>query len=396
MYKKTLFGAISLLLLFLTACGSGGSDASPTTPLSNPQPNTTAVQEVITPGGLRLKNINDWLTYEGKTIDEYLNEQFDATLPDGGLINADNQVFTSYNKNGSSTYSKWALALDLTGVAWSSTKAGTLVTSQHIIMANHYKHKVGTAVTFHAKDGTPYVRYIQAVTSLQKLDPMLQDAAILKLDAPLPSSIKVYPILFRDGFNDDDLVGMPYIMTSKYKEVWAEEVKSIQYRYPSFFGGQKMLTIQGGARAGYRHHNTVSGDSGNPSFVRVGDELAVTVTLTSVTGGSSWGPYYGDITFIDAMDQAIADMEPIINTPPSPITNLKASTDLVGKVKLTYSTPSAYPPATVDLYQNGTLVKQNIYYGYQHPVGAGTYNFQVKAHNIAGEVSSNIVSGEAL
>ena len=54
--------------------------------------------------------------------------------------------------------------------------------------------------------------------------------------------------------------------------------------------------------------NLVVGDSGNPSFLIVGNELVLLETHT--TGGPGAGPYFGDPTVQQSVRQAVQKLDP--------------------------------------------------------------------------------------
>lgn len=85
----------------------------------------------------------------------------------------------------------------------------------------------------------------------------------------------------------------------------------------------------------------------------------------------------------------------INNYAPDAPTGFNATDDQAGQVTVTFipSTDPGVPACTYDLYENNVLVASSITSGYVHSVAAGTYDYKVKAVNIAGTVDSNVNSG---
>lgn len=70
-----------------------------------------------------------------------------------------NNVFSSYSPSGASSWAtNWTAGLDLTGVGWNSNQAGTLISPQHVVMADHYPVGVGGTIVFTDHDGNPHSR----------------------------------------------------------------------------------------------------------------------------------------------------------------------------------------------------------------------------------------------
>jgi hypothetical protein len=77
------------------------------------------------------------------------------------------------------------------------------------------------------------------------------------------------------------------------------------------------------------------------------------------------------------------------NVPPSQITDLKATTNRISEVVITFTPASGVPTPTHNLYENGVLVAENITSGYQHLVSAGERTYHIEACNSAGCTTSN-------
>lgn len=68
-------------------------------------------------------------------------------------------MFSSYSPSGASSWAtNWTAGLDLTGVGWNSNQAGTLISPQHVVMADHYPVGVGGTIVFTDHDGNPHSR----------------------------------------------------------------------------------------------------------------------------------------------------------------------------------------------------------------------------------------------
>ena len=207
----------------------------------------------------------------------------------------DPRIFVHYDSAGRSLWARnFTRRLNFTGVAWDDNRTATLVSPEHVIMAGHHSRPAGATLVFHDLRGNPHSRTLSAVEPLG-----FADVAVGRLDAPLPASVKPYRLLPpSDGYGS--LAGCLAVVTDQHRNAFIHEVAGFQgttvvFRRPDSSRIPPTLV-----------KSLVSGDSGNPSFLLVGGELALLETHT--TGGPGAGPCYASPQVFTAVNAAMAKL----------------------------------------------------------------------------------------
>ena len=193
-------------------------------------------------------------------------------------------LFSSYSSTSSSV---WATippntSLDFSGVVWSTSLAGTLITKRHFVYATHYAHPIGGSVTFTDRNGLAVQRTVmdRAV--------VYGDVSVALLNEEVPSTVKVYRVphpKVRD-FN-----GALTIVTNQDRQVW---VANARFNYASYLLSD-MVYFNASADPNSTYTGCFKavrgGDSGNPDFFVMEDKLVL--ASTKHFAGHS-GPYFGN------------------------------------------------------------------------------------------------------
>jgi len=178
----------------------------------------------------------------------------------------------------------WCAEMDFTGCSpWNSydgpRRAGTLVTPRHIIFSSHYAIPTNATIVFVTSANEVISRTVIA-TKLA-----LNDVTVGLLDSDLPASIKPYKVLPKNYRN--------YIGSGSPVVVLDQEEKAI---IAFDIGTLTNITLEGNLYLSCYAAPTsaveipwgeelISGDSGNPTFFYIDNELV----LASV----HFGPWYG-------------------------------------------------------------------------------------------------------
>jgi len=171
--------------------------------------------------------------------------------------------------------------------------AGTLVTPRHLLFANHYQIGIGATVLFVAPDNSVVTRTLSAAQSISGTD-----ITVGMLDSDVPASITYYPILsasklesyVRDGV-DESLFDLPIIAFDQEDHAIIRATqKSILYKDTRVVH----FSIASGARAGFSE-TLVSGDSGNPLFLLVGNKPVLLTSHYYDTYGPNYSHYRNEI-----------------------------------------------------------------------------------------------------
>lgn len=202
-------------------------------------------------------------------------------------------VFETYNPKGDSVMKdSWTRKFDASGISFNEKQTCTLVTRQHVVMANHYKRKVMERVIFHDRGGRRLVRHLVDVRKVYG------DVAVGRLNQPVPAGYKVYPLLRAEAGLGERLKGELVLVTDQNRRVFVHEVARVSGANIGF-GYDKAKGI------GFAKH-LVSGDSGNPSFMMKGGEPVLIETHTS--GGFGTGPFYGSEVVQRELARVIGEM----------------------------------------------------------------------------------------
>lgn len=175
----------------------------------------------------------------------------------------------------------------LSGTPW-HLRAGTLITRRHVVYAAHFGLPIldgGTPILFVDRDGAVVTRRVVAQATDQA-----SDIAIGLLDAEVPSSIAIAPVLPADH---ERFLGsrQRFLVVT----LDAEEKASVQQCSTLFNGGFSTNTLhESYVEPEYRalaawSEPTVTGDSGNPVFALVYGELVLLGCWQTAMGGPHLG-----------------------------------------------------------------------------------------------------------
>jgi hypothetical protein len=228
---------------------------------------------------------------------------------DNALVGADSNtqqlIYTSQNHIGGNYVRNTNFLLQgthaeaLTCVSpWNSRqnnkRSGTAVTPRHVVLAGHYPLYIGDTMRFVASDNTVITRtVVQADDVLY--NGINTDAYMVMLDSDLPSSItpcKLFPSNYETylpaGLVTNAAQALPLLATDfEEKGIVMSLIKtSVNAGYPASFFTTPALTD----RLAF-YDPIIVGDSGNPIFCVIGNELI----LLSTFHGSGSGPFYGGL-----------------------------------------------------------------------------------------------------
>ena len=232
---------------------------------------------------------------------EYLNAQLRSLIPSVPKA-GDKQIFAHYAaKNRSVWASNWTRALDFSGVAWDSSKAGTLVHPQFVVFASHFQRRLGEELTFHDRLGQPVRRKIAAKVVVHTV--RSPDVTVARLNLPVTERVAHYPIL-PAGFDYGVLSGAALLVTDKQRSVHLFRINRVSQEGFEELGARPALGEEFGAAWQERLEK---GDSGHPAFVVIKGKLVLVSTLKG-GGWSSTGPFYGGQRLQSAIVAAMEEL----------------------------------------------------------------------------------------
>jgi hypothetical protein len=223
---------------------------------------------------------------------EYLRSHFFALAPET-FVESDREIFASYVPYGLSVRANNYLRdLPLTGVGWDALMDGTLITTQHVVMAAHYPRGIGNTINFADSTGNVVIRTVADSRNIGS------DILVIKLNAPVPDNVPVYPVFDPAVADASAIHAAPYLMTDQTRKVFVHRVAAANgpLAYGTTYPGLPTFMSK----------YLVVGDSGNPSFVLVEGVPVLVSTATSASYGS--GPNYGYATHQGFIEAAIEQM----------------------------------------------------------------------------------------
>ncbi len=177
----------------------------------------------------------------------------------------------------------WAAGLNLTGISpWNSNggvrRAGTLISPRHIILAAHYPLSIGDTVRFVDSGNTVIDRTIAGVESLGWPAAPDFQVCVLNADATGCDYAKVLPSDWADYLpNEATLIpvfGLDQEEKALVRDINTIGATSVSCQVPT---DETRLEF---------YETVISGDSGNPSFVVISDELVLLSVWTYGGAGS--------------------------------------------------------------------------------------------------------------
>lgn len=274
---------------------------------------------------IKTQEMRDQLTKELKVIDqdltEHITESFTKRVKDKDNVNLAKQIYTLQdhkNKNYIRNKDCWAYDLDLTCISpWNSTgnntRAGTAITPYHIVFANHYQIANGATVRFITQTNEVVDRKL--TKSIQIFN---SDIRIGVLDQKLPSSIKpakILPKFYRDyvaiNFNhildkdDGQLIKTFPALCLDYEE------KAIINEVNTISGNANIICKEPSGQLSKFSEKIIPGDSGNPCFTIIDDQLVLLCTWLSGHYGS--GPFISGNTWVSSENTLKGNIKEIQN-----------------------------------------------------------------------------------
>ena len=200
----------------------------------------------------------------------------------------------------------------MSGASWWQ-RGGTLITRRHVLFAKHFTTSVitgGTPLIFVGDDNTVIRRNIIQYASVP-----WTDVSVALLDSEVPSNIqiaKVLPVDYTDYFVADSTTPV-YCVALDQQEKVIVKMSTGNPGYIVSYNGQsityKQFSVNESA-AGHQfqsfNETIIVGDSGNPVFFIIDNELVVTTTWWTSTAG----PFISSAPVYDATNDCIEELSP--------------------------------------------------------------------------------------
>ncbi|XP_046550148.1 uncharacterized protein LOC124259968 [Haliotis rubra] len=202
----------------------------------------------------------------------------------------------------------WAYDLDLTSISpWNSNlanrKAGTLVSPRHALWARHYSIKLNSTIRFVDQNNNVVDRRVvktQTVSGPSHSSFYGQDIVVGELDIDVPNTISFAKVMPRNltSFRVPYSTHIPAVSTDQEEKALVDDF----YYYSSTNAGLH-VPLTTSIRHDY-YESKISGDSGNPTFFVIDDQLALLFVFTTggAGGGTSINHYFDNINEIMAKE----------------------------------------------------------------------------------------------
>jgi len=219
------------------------------------------------------------------------------------------RIFTTQNHAGSlyvRNPNVWCADWDLSCFSpWNSsggvTRAGTLISPRHIVFAAHYQLGVGASVRFVTMDNVVITRTLVNKLTHPDYRPYYPDITIGVLDADVPSSINFARVLPDNWTNYIPELGtirtLPALTLDQEEKALVTDWFYDSNGFSSFRAPLKEKRIE-------FYEPKIGGDSGNPAFVWINNQLVILTVWTYGGAGSGTSIRYHK-TAINAMMTAL-------------------------------------------------------------------------------------------
>lgn len=207
-------------------------------------------------------------------------------------------IFTTQNHSDGvyvRNTSCWAADLDLTCISpWNSVggnlRAGTLISPRHVLFAAHYPAVAGMSIRFVSADNTVTTRTVSAVLTHPSYVPYFPDIQIGVLNSDVPAGIgfsRVLPATWADKL--PAIVSerpIPTLCLDQEEKALVTDWFAATVLDRALFIAPYTINYQN--RLAF-YEDKVGGDSGNPAFLIVNNQLVLVTVWTN--GGAGRGTF---------------------------------------------------------------------------------------------------------
>lgn len=230
------------------------------------------------------------------SLTQHASNAVDTRLAVAASISTSMPLYTSYDILGGEEFTRnssfWAADLDLTCISpWNRDAlnqcAGTAITKRHVIFASHYAVSVGNQIVFVTNSNEIVTRTVSARNDLPSTSLYYPDITIITLDTDLPDSItpcKFLPENY-ENYIPTWVDRIPVLCLDFEERGHVADVTNMSDIYgPSKYLARCSIPVDSKRLEFYEE--VISGDSGNPVFMIINDELVLVTTWTYGSAGS--------------------------------------------------------------------------------------------------------------
>jgi len=227
--------------------------------------------------------------YASDSLAKEVNDSVDNRIS-GLNASTAKPIFSTQNHNTPSYVRNsgcWVNDLDLTSISpWNSTqgsnRAGVLISPRHIIFAAHYQINNGSTVRFVDNNNNIVTRTMVNKLTHPEYTPYYPDLTVGVLDSDVPNTIgfvKILPQNWSDYLPSLSFIyRLPCLVLDQEEKALISELRSLGTA-ASFFNPTDSVRFA-------FFESIISGDSGNPAFLLIDDELVIITVWTFGGAGS--------------------------------------------------------------------------------------------------------------
>lgn len=234
------------------------------------------------------------INFADGTLGKNIGDSFDTRITDVTEENlATKKLIYSTQDHTNGIYvrntSCWAYDIDLTCISpWNSYgvqyRAGTLISPRHIILARHYNIPVGNTLRFVTQDNVVITRTVIATAVVDTST----DLQVSLLDEDVPETItfaKVLPDNWQD-YVPGLAFGLPVLYTDQQEKalICTGMLNGIRIANPLAWFIKRITPASVYEKRALLFEIIVGGDSGNPSFFIINNELVILSTWWHSSG----------------------------------------------------------------------------------------------------------------
>ena len=230
---------------------------------------------------------DEFMGYVSGSLGEHITNAVDTRLV--GKTAANNMLFFTTQDHETATYIRnenvWPanLGASLCSISpWNSTggvnMAGVAISPLHIIFSAHYQISSGATIRFVLSDNTVITRTMVSKLTHPLYVPYYPDITIGRLDSPLPDTIifaKVLPDNYFQCLPNLGASTLPALCLDQEEKALVTDVYSLSdmasFTYPNHENSVKRAEF---------YENKINGDSGNPAFLIINNQLVILCVWT--------------------------------------------------------------------------------------------------------------------
>jgi len=255
-------------------------------------------------------------SYAAGSLRQNIMSTIDSRLAGKAPVDA-LRIFSTYNPSSQSyvrNVNCWAYGLDLTAISPGNSQtnnlwAGALVTPRHFIVCAHASMGTGAVMHFVGQDNTLYTRTITSITTAGGYTNYYPDYRVATLDSDVPAEITYAKVLPDNWPNKLPSLNytyrVPALCLDQEEKALVTDLAQITAG-AGMYGSMAYFTVPADTQRQLFYEEKIGGDSGNPAFLIINNQL-VLLNVWTFGGAGSGTSLTGHKAAINALIEASTD-----------------------------------------------------------------------------------------